>query len=254
MSRRGKRFALELFGQVMVGVSGCVLIGVLRIPWATVLMVASPLAVFGWGTAVAVIDFLLVTAIIYAVPEKVRNWTWGDENKRFLAFHSSLSTAQEVVFMAVTAVGEEIFFRGVVQSLAFELWSSPAVAIGTSALFFALVHFRFIQQPFLLGTGIVSGAFWGWLFCITGTIWASAWAHFLFNMGLILLSRRAAQAGSWPGWGEDAPGQAAPEPGEEESEVLAAGGRERRSQGFRILAGFVIGLVLALVMGLALIR
>ncbi|MBE3552557.1 MAG: CPBP family intramembrane metalloprotease [Kyrpidia tusciae] len=247
------QFAGALFAELTIGISGCVLIWALHIPWTMMLAVRNPAFTFGWGTIAAVLEFLIMVGVLYALPEKVRNWEWGNENKRFQAFHNRLNTAQEIVLMAVTAVGEELFFRGAIQSLAFELWSSPGLAIGAATLIFALFHSRFVRKPVLLSSGIIGGILLGWLFWWTGNIWASVWAHFLFNMALVVVAKIATRRWSAPGSGEAPLGESV-SPTDREMDVFDSGRFKWRGQGLRILVAFLLGFAVTLVAGLVLVR
>ena len=92
-----------------------------------------------------------------------------------------------VAFMA--AISEELFFRGVVQKVMIECFKNKHIAIWTSAILFSAFHmqfFGFFPRMFM-------GAYLGYLFLWTGSLWTGILAHF-FNNGmavfLIWLSNR----------------------------------------------------------------
>jgi membrane protease YdiL (CAAX protease family) len=97
----------------------------------------------------------------------------------------------EQVAFAVTAalvapVCEEVAFRGYLVS-AWLSRSRPALAVGGSAILFALLHLDPIRAPSLL----LLGALYGWLSWRSGSIWPAVIAHATNNgigAALLLLS------------------------------------------------------------------
>ncbi len=77
----------------------------------------------------------------------------------------------------VPAIGEEFFFRGVLQRILAEWFRNNHVAIWATAFVFSLMHYQFMG--FI--PRIVLGALFGYLFIWTGSIWAPVIAHFLNN-------------------------------------------------------------------------
>ncbi|MGY6558623.1 MAG: CPBP family intramembrane glutamic endopeptidase [Nitritalea sp.] len=79
-------------------------------------------------------------------------------------------------------VGEELFFRGVLQPKLQHYTGSPHVAIWVTAFIFSAIHFQFyglIPRAFL-------GAFFGYLYYYTGSLWYPMLAH-TFNNGLTIV-------------------------------------------------------------------
>lgn len=70
------------------------------------------------------------------------------------------------------AVGEELLFRGAIQHFLGVFWSSAL---------FAAVHVRYLHR--WLMTGLVFGVSvgLGWIYELTGTLWAPILAHFLID-------------------------------------------------------------------------
>lgn len=89
---------------------------------------------------------------------------------------------QIFVIAVLPAVCEELFFRGIIYR-AFEGLGTK-MAIGISALYFALFHFdiRNLLGPLFLGVLIA------WYCCRTGSILAGVLAHFVNNLLAILAS------------------------------------------------------------------
>jgi len=77
----------------------------------------------------------------------------------------------------IPAIGEEFFFRGVVQRLLTEWFRNYHGAILITAVLFSFMHFQFLG--FL--PRIFLGVLFGYLFVWTGSIWAPVMAHFVNN-------------------------------------------------------------------------
>jgi membrane protease YdiL (CAAX protease family) len=87
-----------------------------------------------------------------------------------------------VLFAVIPALGEELFFRGMMQQLFQKWFRSPQVAIWTTALVFSAIHFQFqgFIPRFLLG-GIL-----GYVFYLTGSLWMSVLGHFTNNALMVV--------------------------------------------------------------------
>src|SRR6478672_12464185 len=73
------------------------------------------------------------------------------------------------------ALFEELFFRGVMQTLFTKWWKSPFMAILVTSIIFSLIHFS-IYHFF---TRIILGFVLGYMFYQTKNIWVNTIAHFL---------------------------------------------------------------------------
>lgn len=82
-----------------------------------------------------------------------------------------------LIIGVLTGFCEEIFFRGTLQRVLGSHGVNIHVAIWTAAFIFSLLHFQFFG--FL--PRLILGAFFGYIFVWTGSIWASATAHAFFN-------------------------------------------------------------------------
>lgn len=83
----------------------------------------------------------------------------------------------------LTGIGEEFFFRGALQSMLIRCKVGPHVAIWTSAVVFSILHFQF----FGFVPRILLGAWFGYLYWWSGSIWLNSFAHAL-NNSLVILS------------------------------------------------------------------
>ena len=94
---------------------------------------------------------------------------------------SSFSLAL-VVIAVLPAIGAELVFRGLIQTELHRAYRNPHVAIWLAAAFFSAFHFQFLG--FFPRTLI--GAFLGYLYYWSGSLWLPVLAHF-FNNGIQLL-------------------------------------------------------------------
>lgn len=116
--------------------------------------------------------------------EGVEQWMKSSENsmaeltKFLLNFQSDTDFAMAIMVIAgIAALGEEIFFRGVLQSMFVRYIGNKHVAIWLAAAIFSFIHFQFygfFPRMFL-------GAFFGYLYVWYGSIWVPILAHFFNN-------------------------------------------------------------------------
>jgi uncharacterized protein len=116
-------------------------------------------------------------------------WMQGmeDDAARTIQFmlgnHTISTLIVNLVFIALFAgIGEELFFRGVLQRLFIKGFKNPWMGIVAAAFCFSLFHFQFFGfiPRFLLG--ILLGA----IYWYSGSIWPSIIAHFFYD-GLVIV-------------------------------------------------------------------
>lgn len=98
----------------------------------------------------------------------------------FLVMDSPLDLLFNLLMVAVfPAIGEELLFRGTLQSFLKEWTRKPHLAIWVTAFIFSFIHFQFYGffPRFLLGVVL------GYLFYWSGSLWYPIIGHF-FNNGL----------------------------------------------------------------------
>ena len=89
-----------------------------------------------------------------------------------------------LIFSAIPAFCEEVFFRGTMQPLLYKSFTKPWKAIFFTALIFSFLHFQFSGfLPRLLAGGVMGGIFY-----FTGSLWLPIISHFLFNGYAITLA------------------------------------------------------------------
>jgi uncharacterized protein len=98
-----------------------------------------------------------------------------------------------VVIALMAAFSEELFFRGVLQKVLLECVKNKHVAIWIGAILFSAFHMQFYG----FFPRMLMGAYLGYLFLWTGSLWTSIWVHFLNNglaVTLVWLVNRGAIA------------------------------------------------------------
>ena len=92
----------------------------------------------------------------------------------------------------VTAIAEELLFRGALQTILMRWTKNKHAAVWITAILFSAFHmefFGFIPRLFL---GVLFGYFVAW----SGSIWPSIWAHFI-NNGTVVVITYLAQSKIW---------------------------------------------------------
>lgn len=103
--------------------------------------------------------------------------------EKFLSVSSYSALALNLLVMAaIPALGEELFFRGILQTVLGEKLNRH-LAVWITACIFSAIHLQFygFLPRFLLGAAL------GYLFLFSGSIWASIVAHFINNALAVLL-------------------------------------------------------------------
>lgn len=94
-----------------------------------------------------------------------------------------------VPMFAFGAFSEEILVRGVLQTGTVSLLGSTGGVLLTSFIFTGM-HIRYLKKPVLMSGVFLISLVLGTLYVLTGTLWASVWAHFIYNSGAALLAKR----------------------------------------------------------------
>lgn len=86
-----------------------------------------------------------------------------------------------IVIAAIPAIGEELFFRGIVQVKLVEHFKNPHLAIWLGATFFSFFHFQFEG----LFPRILLGALFGYIYYWSINLWIPIILHFFNNAILV---------------------------------------------------------------------
>ncbi len=124
------------------------------------------------------------------VGESTARWMKGMEEEagrqiRFMLRDRSVGELiKNLVFIALFAgVGEELFFRGIIQRIFIRMTQNPWVGILLTAAIFSGMHFQFYGffPRFLLGV-LLGAIYW-----YSGSMWTAILAHFLYDAVIILV-------------------------------------------------------------------
>ncbi|WP_123040835.1 CPBP family intramembrane glutamic endopeptidase [Cohnella candidum] len=131
-----------------------------------------------WGAGLAAVVLVVDVAISRWVPDEASDD--GGVNERIFLKRPVWHIA---LIALVVSICEELLFRGAVQHAIGAYWTS---------IVFAAIHVRYLRH--WIPTGLVFSISYGlgWIYILTGTIWAPIAAHFLVDliMGLIIRFRR----------------------------------------------------------------
>jgi membrane protease YdiL (CAAX protease family) len=149
-----------------------------------------PVAFWTFVSVLAAIPFLNLTHSInqqMVFPEALKGLeTWMKEMEESAAqimdkllYTKDIKTVvfNILVVCVLAGIGEELMFRGVLQTLGGKLIRNPHVLIWVIAILFSAIHFQF--YGFI--TRMLLGVWLGYLMYFTKTIWIPALAHFTNN-------------------------------------------------------------------------
>ena len=106
----------------------------------------------------------------------------------FLTMNSASDLFFNLFLIAlIPAIGEELFFRGVVQQYLQKIFKNPHLGVCLTACVFSAIHMQFFGflPRFLLGLIL------GYLFFYSGNLWMSVLGHFINNALGVLLAYSA---------------------------------------------------------------
>jgi len=157
---------------------------------------ATPLYyILGSAILLVALPFVTWTGIINneMVPETTAIGKWMKANeeaaKRQIEFLLKTRGVQDLfinlIFIAVFAgVGEELFFRGVLQRLFIKLFKNPWAGIIAAAFIFSAIHLQFYGfiPRFILGILL------GIIYWYSGSLWPAIVAHFVYDAFLVIMA------------------------------------------------------------------
>lgn len=120
----------------------------------------------------------------------LQNWmkTKEEEANRQIQFMLSRHTPEQLIlniaFIALTAgIGEELFFRGVLQRIFIRWTRNPWAGILITATLFSAFHFQFFGFLPRLLLGVILGA----IYWYSGSLLTAMLAHFLYDAAIIVI-------------------------------------------------------------------
>jgi membrane protease YdiL (CAAX protease family) len=104
-------------------------------------------------------------------------------SETMMQMHTFWGMVYNLLFIGlVTAIVEEILFRGCFQSVFFRWTKNIHVAIWITAILFSAFHQEFYGFLPRLALGLLFGYFTAW----SGSIWPAIWAHFVNNGTIVV--------------------------------------------------------------------
>ena len=126
----------------------------------------------------------------------VEDWMRQSENETkklsdtMMEMHSFSAMIFNLLFIGLlTAIVEEVLFRGCLQTIFVRWTKSKHAAVWIVAILFSAFHmefFGFLPRMFL---GVLFGYFTAW----SGSVWPSIWAHFVNNGTIVVITYLASQ-------------------------------------------------------------
>lgn len=149
--------------------------------------------ILGIGALLVSIPFVEYTGVLnqkIVFGGEVHKWmkSMEEDAAKQIQFMLGRHTAGELflnlVFISVFAgIGEEFFFRGVLQRLFIRLTKNPWAGIILTAILFSGFHLQFFGFLPRLFLGILLGA----LYWYSGSLWTAILAHFVYDALIIVL-------------------------------------------------------------------
>lgn len=111
-----------------------------------------------------------------------------EQNNNLIKSFLDMRSPQDLIVMlfiiaVLPAIGEELFFRGVIQRLFIQITKRPWTGIIVTAIIFSAAHLQFLGFFPRVVLGIVLGA----LYWYSGSLWPGIIAHFINNALQVIL-------------------------------------------------------------------
>lgn len=126
----------------------------------------------------------------------MEDWMRQSENdtKKLSDAMMTMNTFWSMIFNLLfigllTAVVEEVLFRGCLQTIFVRWTKNKHVAVWVVAILFSAFHMEFFGFLPRLFLGVLFGYFTAW----SGSVWPSIWAHFVNNGSIVVLTYLAQQ-------------------------------------------------------------
>jgi membrane protease YdiL (CAAX protease family) len=139
----------------------------------------------GWRDLAYAVGAAVLVAAVSIGMERFLPRRWQDDGHVNERIFLGLSLPQTILLCTLIGFGEEWLFRGVVQPLAGNGWTS---------LLFTLVHFRYLRKPLLLVSVFGTSCLLGALFDLHGRLLPPVAAHVAIDLILAVYVQRAKEA------------------------------------------------------------
>lgn len=150
------------------------------------------LAMVVMAAAYFTVEFLgiLNEAAVHFLPKGTQDWINRGETEAnnmlesVLTVKSPLDLLKTIILVgALPAIGEELFFRGILQRLFIQIFKSPWPAIIFTGFLFSAFHMQFMGLLPRMALGIILGC----LYWYSGSLYTSILGHFTYNTINVLL-------------------------------------------------------------------
>ena len=129
-------------------------------------------------------------AFVHGLPKSAQRWVENGESDANGTLENILNmkTPRELLYTiflvgALPAIGEELFFRGILQKLFIQIFKKAWPGIIFTGFLFSAIHMQFMGFLPRMALGVILGA----LYWYSGSIFTSMLGHFVFNTINILL-------------------------------------------------------------------
>lgn len=160
----------------------------LRPPFKAVYWILALLIMF---VSIPLVEYIGILNQKISLGSATDKWMKGmeEEAQKQIEFmlhrHTVAELLKNLFFISVLAgIGEELFFRGVLQRLFIRAFRSPWAGIILTAAVFSAIHLQFYGFFPRLMLGILLGA----VYWYSGSLWVSIAAHFVYDAFIIVLA------------------------------------------------------------------
>ncbi|HVY74589.1 MAG TPA: type II CAAX endopeptidase family protein [Puia sp.] len=152
----------------------------------------------GWGILIIIAAFFMVewlseinqNLVSSLLGKSARQWVEQGETetdnllKNILTMNKPVELLRSILLVGVmAAIGEELFFRGIMQRILIQAFNSPWPGIILTAAIFSAFHGQFMGFIPRMILGIILGA----LYWYSGSIIPAMAGHFIYNSGQLVL-------------------------------------------------------------------
>jgi uncharacterized protein len=151
------------------------------------------------------VEFLgfLNEAAVHFLPKATQNWINRGESdansmlESVLSVKSPVDLLKTIILVGVLpAIGEELFFRGILQRLFIQIFKSAWPGIILTGFLFSAFHMQFMGLLPRMALGIILGC----LYWYSGSLFTSILGHFTYNtINVLLIYFKIADLDSKPG-------------------------------------------------------
>ena len=135
-----------------------------------------------WGLAPLIAGYFVLLALPISGIQRVGNLV----RELFLQYMATLKLWQLTLIAALAGIGEELFFRGLLQLGLYYFFGDVWIAILISSLLFGLAH---AITPTYFVLSFVVSIYFGWIFVHTGNLLVPIAIHALYDLFVFLYLR-----------------------------------------------------------------